>query len=77
MGLETTELAFPISDRAACLSRVHVGITIPVLALTLVPFTARLYSRMRPTWRMGWDDAFVIVGFVNITVPTPAQLFKR
>jgi len=71
--MDTTQITIPISDRTAYLSRVHVGITIPVLALTLVPFFARLYIRIRPTWRIGWDDAFVIVGFVSI--PSTWALF--
>ena len=67
--MDPTEVTIPISDRTAYLSRVHVGVTIPVLALTLVPFVARLYVRTRPTWRMGWDDGFIIVGFVGGFLP--------
>jgi hypothetical protein len=59
------EIRIPISDRAAYLGRVHVGITIPLLALCLVPFSARLYTRVRPVMRCGWDDVFMVLGFVS------------
>lgn len=52
----------PITDRAAYLARVHIGVTIPLLALCLVPFSARLYIRAWPIWRFGWDDALIVAG---------------
>ncbi|KAK4444170.1 hypothetical protein QBC34DRAFT_475490 [Podospora aff. communis PSN243] len=54
----------PISDRAAYLARVHYGVMAPLLALTLVTFSARLYVRTWPVWRVGWDDALVALGFL-------------
>jgi len=59
------EFQFPISEQAAYLARVHVGVTIPLLALSLVPFCARLYVRIRPVWRLAWDDWFIILGLVS------------
>ncbi len=56
---------FPISEEAAYLARVHVGVTIPLLALCLVPFCARMYVRIRPVWRLAWDDLFIILGLVG------------
>ncbi len=58
-------LTIPITDRAAHLARVHLCVTIPLLALTLVPFSARLYVRIWPVWRVGWDDALIVAGFVR------------
>lgn len=55
----------PISDRAAFLARVHFGVTVPLLALTLIPFFARLYIRIWPVWRVGWDDWLIALGFVS------------
>ena len=63
------EIRIPVTERAAYLARVHYGVTIPLLALCLVPFIARLYVRIRPVWRIGWDDGFIIVGFVSPTTP--------
>jgi hypothetical protein len=57
-----------ISDRAALLARVHVGVTIPLLALCLVPFCTRLYVRIRPVWRVGWDDVFIVLGLVSCDI---------
>jgi hypothetical protein len=56
---------FPISEHVAFLSRVHVGTTIPLLALCLVPFFARIYVRTWPVWRFGVDDGFIIAGLVT------------
>ncbi len=60
------DFQFPISDEAAYLARVHVGVTVPLLALCLVPFCARLYVRVRPVWRLAWDDFFIILGLVGL-----------
>lgn len=57
--------ALPISERAAYLARVHIGTTIPLLALCLVPFLARIYVRVWPVWRFGWDDGFIVAGLVR------------
>lgn len=59
------EFQFPISEKAAYLARVHVGVTISLLTLCLVPFCARLYVRIRPVWRLAWDDWFIILGLVG------------
>jgi hypothetical protein len=55
----------PITDRAAFLARVHFGVTISLLAVTLIPFCARLYVRIWPVWRFGWDDFLITAGFVS------------
>jgi hypothetical protein len=62
------EIQILISERAAYLSRVHVGVTIPLLTLCLITFYIRLYIRARPQWRFGWDDGFIVAGFVSINV---------
>ena len=59
-----TEPFIPISDRAAFLARVHFGVIVPLLALTVVSFSARLYIRTWPIWRVGWDDWLIALGFV-------------
>jgi hypothetical protein len=58
-------ISIPVSERVARLSRVHIAVTVPVAAVTLIPFIARLYVRTHPVVRLGWDDALVIVGFVR------------
>ena len=65
MDDSSARLLVPISDRAAYLARVHIGVTVPLLAVTLVPFFARLYIRVWPVWRFGWDDALIVLGFVS------------
>jgi hypothetical protein len=65
MDAPSPEIQIPISAQAAYGARVHVGVTIPLLALCLVPFSTRLYIRIWPVWKAGWDDFFVVVGFVS------------
>jgi len=70
----------PISDRAAYLGRVRIGVTVPLLALCLVPFSARVYTRVRPVVRLGWDDVFIVLGFVSrlgASLPTRQHLTSR
>ncbi|KAK3297259.1 uncharacterized protein B0H64DRAFT_121625 [Chaetomium fimeti] len=55
---------FPISERIALLSRVHIGTTIPLLVLCLVPFIYRMYIRIWPVWRFGVDDGFIVAGLL-------------
>ena len=55
----------PVSDRAALLARVHIGVTVPLLALTLVTVIARVRLRVRPVWRVRVDDWLVVIGFVR------------
>ncbi len=65
MATQGLSLMFPITERVALLSRVHVGTTIPLLALCLVPFFARIYVRVWPVWRFGWDDGLVVASLVS------------
>ncbi|KAH6641170.1 hypothetical protein F5144DRAFT_124620 [Chaetomium tenue] len=55
---------FPINERIALLSRVHIGTTIPLLVLCLIPFFARMYIRIWPVWRFGVDDGFIVAGLL-------------
>ncbi|KAK4212548.1 hypothetical protein QBC37DRAFT_424738 [Rhypophila decipiens] len=54
-----------ISPRAAHLAQAHLGITVPVLALTLVAFTARVRVRVFPSWRVRADDWLIALGFAS------------
>ncbi|KAK4141226.1 uncharacterized protein C8A04DRAFT_14251 [Dichotomopilus funicola] len=60
----TTPL-FHINDRVPYISLIHVSTTIPLLALTLVPFFARIYVRIWPEWRFGLDDGFIVAGLAS------------
>ncbi|KAK4186981.1 hypothetical protein QBC35DRAFT_250786 [Podospora australis] len=53
-----------ITERAAYLARLHIGSTMAILALALIPFAARIYVRVWPVWRFGWDDALIVAGLV-------------
>ncbi|KAK0624311.1 hypothetical protein B0T14DRAFT_428371 [Immersiella caudata] len=55
-----------MSERANYLARVHTGVCSVLLALCLVPFIARFYTRTRPVMRLGWDDFFIAVGFALV-----------
>jgi len=56
---------FPISARSAYLAQVHIGLTSTLLLLGTLAFCVRIYQRIRPVWKMGADDYFIIVGFVS------------
>jgi hypothetical protein len=60
---------FWVTNDAAFRARVHVGVTVPLLALCLFPFVARMYIRVWPVWRIGWDDALIVVGLVSLAPP--------
>jgi len=58
-----TEL--PISERSAYLSRIYIGITSVLVLLCTLTFLTRMYQRIRPVWKVGWDDYFIVVGYVS------------
>ena len=68
----TSPFLFPISERVAFLSRIHIGTTIALLGLCLIPFFARIYIRVWPVWRFGWDDGFIVAGLVRLAYHQPA-----
>lgn len=67
-------MGIPISEHAAHLSQLHIGVTSVLMLLCLITFTTRIYQRVRPVWKVGLDDGFIVAGFVSIplgpTTPT-------
>ncbi len=61
----------PISERAAYLARVHIGVTSTLFFLCVVTFGTRIYQRIRPVWKVGLDDYFIVAGFVRLSFPLP------
>jgi hypothetical protein len=57
----------PFSEHAAHLGRVFYGVTVPLAVLATTAFFLRVYQRTRPTWKVGWDDWFILVGFVCLS----------
>lgn len=57
-------LGFPIDPRSAYLSRIHIGLTSTLLLFASITFFIRIYQRIRPVWKMGADDYFIIVGYM-------------
>jgi hypothetical protein len=55
----------PIDPRAAHLSQIYIGLTSALLLLASITFFIRIYQRIRPVWKMGADDYFIIVGYVS------------
>ena len=66
-GNGTSEIpqGIPISEHAAYLARVYIGVSAVLLFLCLVAFTTRIYQRIRPVWKAGLDDYFIVAGFVR------------
>ena len=44
---------------------VFVGVSVPFLAIALAAVAARLNPKLRPAWRFGVDDGFIILGTVR------------
>jgi len=59
----------PITEKMAHLSRIYVGVTSVLLVLCTLAFLTRMYQRIRPVWKVGWDDCFIVVGFVSLSFP--------
>jgi hypothetical protein len=59
----------PISERAAYLSRIHIGVTSALMFLCLITFSTRMWQRIRPVWKVGLDDYFIVAGFVRLPPP--------
>ncbi|KAF4458135.1 hypothetical protein F53441_70 [Fusarium austroafricanum] len=53
---------FPISERAANLAIAHLSITSPLIAIGLVMFGLRIWLRIRPVWRVSWEDYSMAIG---------------
>jgi len=56
----------PISEHAAYLARVHIGVTATLMLLCVIAFGTRMYQRIRPVWKVGLDDGFIVAGFVSL-----------
>jgi hypothetical protein len=54
-----------ISEHAAYLSRIYIGVTATLLFFCTLTFVRRIYLRVRPVWTIGLDDYFIIVGYVS------------
>ncbi|KAK0611213.1 hypothetical protein B0T14DRAFT_440077 [Immersiella caudata] len=54
----------PIDPRSAYLAQVYIGLTSTLLLLASITFFIRIYQRIRPVWKMGADDYFIIVGYM-------------
>jgi len=47
-------------------SPTFLGPTSVLFALALLLSAARIYSRIRPTWRMAWDDYTILLALVSV-----------
>jgi hypothetical protein len=61
----------PISDRAAYLAQVYIGVSSVLLLLCVITFVTRIYQRVRPVWKAGLDDYFIVAGFVRFPPDCP------
>ncbi|KXX77655.1 hypothetical protein MMYC01_205970 [Madurella mycetomatis] len=66
----------PVSDQAAYLAQVYIGVTSTLMALCIITFCTRIYQRVVPVWKVGLDDYFIVAGFI-LTVADWAMLFPQ
>jgi len=52
------------------LAVVFFAATTPLAALAIITFLRRVYIKVYPAFNPGWDDLFIVVGFVS-------ALFRR
>ncbi|GAB1317798.1 Rhodopsin domain-containing protein [Madurella fahalii] len=69
-------LGIPVSDNAAYLAQVFIGVTSTLMALCIITFGTRIYQRVVPVWKVGLDDYFIVAGFI-LTVADWAMLFPQ
>lgn len=55
----------PVSERAASLAMTHIVVTSTLLGLGLVMFLLRVWLRVRPVWRISWEDYVMAIGVVS------------
>jgi hypothetical protein len=68
----------PISERAAYLSQVHIGVTSVLMLMCVIAFGTRIYQRIRPVWKVGLDDYFIVAGFVRLpSLSSPPHPFPH
>ncbi|KAH8178404.1 hypothetical protein LIA77_03486 [Sarocladium implicatum] len=53
---------FPITERAAHLAVIHLAGTTPLLFIGLLMFVVRIWIRIRPAWRISWEDYVFTLG---------------
>ncbi|KAF2180004.1 hypothetical protein K469DRAFT_593422 [Zopfia rhizophila CBS 207.26] len=58
------------SKAAIALGDSFVGVSISLNILATFIFAGRLYTRIRPVWRMGWDDHFAGIAFCLMIIDT-------
>ena len=56
---------FLISERGASLARLALGLTSPLAGLCVATLAARFYVRIRPVYKVGWDDWSILLGTVR------------
>ena len=59
----------PVSQQARVLSETFVASTAPLLAIGTALLCRRLYVRAMQSWILGWDDLFIVFGFVSNILP--------
>ena len=55
---------FPNSESALKECRNFFAVTSPLGALAIVVFSWRIYTKLNPAYRMGWDDWCMVFAFV-------------
>lgn len=61
----------PISERMAYLSRIYISVTATLLLFCTLTILTRVYKRVGPVWKVGWDDYFIIIGYVRAASRLP------
>jgi hypothetical protein len=60
----------PVSEAAIEISKKTINASYALTALSTVVFLARIWTRTRPVYRMGWDDYCISIAYVMLTLST-------
>lgn len=63
----------PVSENAAHLAQVYIGVTSMMMLFCVLAFGTRIYQRVLPVWKIGLDDYFIVAGFVCPPSPIPSH----
>lgn len=66
---------FIVGPREAKLSQIYIAATTILVALSLMTYGARIYTRLKPGWKnLGLDDYFITAGVVCLPLPPASAL---
>lgn len=61
-----------VSDSARSLAHTFIGVSFTLMFIGTSLLTARIWTRLRPVYRVSYDDFFAMIAYVSIYHQRPA-----